>query len=872
MVRQVAVRTTLKGAQEFRAGIDSIRRGFGSLGSSIDSIGQRMTRVGRTMTSVGNKLSIGLTAPLTLAGGAVIKMAADAAESENLFEVSMGGMADEARTFSETLRDQFGLNSFETRKQIATFNQMTTAMGVSEGAAFQLSKGLTVLTNDMASFFNLSPDEAFTKITAAISGEVEPLKRLGIIVNETTIKQTAMREGLVRQGETFSEAQKVMLRYLTILDQTENAQGDLARTMDSPTNRMRIFKARLQETGITIGNILIPFMNVFLAISLAIVKPIEAMINRFNELSPVMRGVVLASIGLIAAVGPLLSIFGRLLIIVPRVVAALRLAIPVAVVLSAKILAVAAAAVTFAASTIAIVRSLPQFASSVRNVFEGILSTIEKIGLTIKISVTEAIADISESMAELVEDRFPAMAARFDLAASSIRLSNRKTQIEIERLGQSASDSFDKAGKDIVDSGKTFVDTFIQLPGKVVEQVKTLFEGVIPDITGMLEGLGGASSATTEEVKSMMEETREAVLQAIKDSEGIVKASKGAAERIRKQQEAEIAAFEKATEDKERLANREFEFLVKTGQRTLEEFIERKNTELGIHIAIMNSKLQASQEEHEKELELRQEITDLNKQLADERIEEIQNTTNITEEEAQKQLEIELAKFEAIGEAGALAAQRISEELGKMRDASKSATSGVIRDLTDIQFRGITVAQRMHSSMQSFFFGMIKGAETTKDLVSKFFTELADAILSEFARIAASSVFKAIFGGEGGGFDIGGLIQTGVRALIGAATFGGSEIALAGTSAASGAVAGGAVAGLTGFQTGGKMLVQKPTLFTAGEMGPEEVFVRPLGGSPARGDGSTVVFSGINIVDPISIVDFERKIEESISRGNRNIL
>lgn len=883
MARETSVRTTLKGSREFRAGLESIDRGFKSLGTTVDTIGRRMERIGRTMTAVGSRLTIGLTAPLLLAGGAVVKMAADATESENLFEVSMGNMADEARRFSEELRDQFGLNSFEVRKQIATFNQMVTAMGVSEMAAYELSKGLTTLTNDMASFFNLRVDEAFIKITAAISGEVEPLKRLGIIVNETTIKQTAMREGLVRQGEDFSEAQKVMLRYLTILEQTGNAQGDLARTMDSPTNRMRIFRARLEETAITIGNILIPFLNSLLAVGLAIVKPIEGLINSFNELSPAMRGTVIVGIGLLAAIGPLLTVFGGLARIIPVIVRTLITLVPVVASLSIEFIAVTAAATGLAATFIALSRASPQFESAIGNTFRGIGLLAEKVGLQVKVAFTDAIAAVIEKMAILVEDQFPKMAASFDLAVSEIRLANRRAEIEIEILGQSAADTFDRAGEDIVGSGETFVDTFKNLPKEVINEVKGMISSVTPDIEGFLADIGGSTTATADEVKAMMEETRQAVLAAFRESEGVVKAS--TANKLKKQFEKEVDEHRKAAEEKTKIADDEFKFLVDTGQKTLDDYIARKNTELGIHMAVMSGKLEATNEEKETELKIRQEIADLNQQLAEQQIERLQNTTGITDEEAQKQLVIELLKYDSIGEAGSLAAQRISEELQRLSEESDTANKQVIDDLTDTGVRGVAVAQRMHGAMQNFFVNMIKGAESTKNLVKQFFIDLADAILAEFARIAASEVFKVIFGGEGGGGGGGGGFLSGVfgggggspfgsilstgASLLGGLNFGSLFSGGSGLSAATNTF----LSGGSFYQTGGRRIVQRPTLFAAGEHGlPEEVSVRPLGGRAPIGAGATIVFSGINIVDPISRVDFERAISRSIIRGNRDIL
>ena len=197
-------------------------------------------------------------AALGAIGIASVKMAMDAVESENLFEVSMGRMAKAARAWSEDLSASLGLNAFEVRKMVGTFDVMTKSLGVAEEQAFEMSKGLTQLAQDMASFFNLRPEEAFLKLQSGITGEVEPLKRLGILVNEAITKQTAYSAGIAKQGAQLTEVQKVQARYLAIMNQTSAAQGDLARTIDSPTNALRVMRAQMEQLSIELGMDLLP--------------------------------------------------------------------------------------------------------------------------------------------------------------------------------------------------------------------------------------------------------------------------------------------------------------------------------------------------------------------------------------------------------------------------------------------------------------------------------------------------------------------------------------------------------------------------------------------------------------------------------------
>ena len=194
-------------------------------------------------------------------GVASVKMAADVEESENLFVVSLGVMGDAVRQWSNEISDALGLNRFEVRKFISVFNNMLKAMGIGVEQAAEMSKSLSLLAFDMASFFNLKPDEAFLKLTAGITGEIEPLKRLGILINETAIKTFALKNGIIAEKEQLSEIQKVLIRFNLINEQTRDAQGDLARTINSTTNVFRTLKSLLSEVLVVLGNELIPIIT-----------------------------------------------------------------------------------------------------------------------------------------------------------------------------------------------------------------------------------------------------------------------------------------------------------------------------------------------------------------------------------------------------------------------------------------------------------------------------------------------------------------------------------------------------------------------------------------------------------------------------------
>ncbi|MFA5389777.1 MAG: phage tail tape measure protein, partial [Candidatus Omnitrophota bacterium] len=269
-------------------------------------------KAGKSMVDVGKTLTTAITLPIIAIGAATGKMAMEAIESENLFEVSMGDMAGAARKWSEDLRANLGLNEYEVRKNVATFNVMFDSMGMGTKASYDMATGLTQLSYDMSSFYNLKPEEAFQKLQAGISGEVEPLKRLGIVVNETTVKTYALKNGIAKQGQELNEQQKILARYGVIMEATKKAQGDLARTIDSPTNQLRIMKQEAQQLGIEFGMSLIPIIQQAIIAIKPMVETIKGWVQGFKNLSPETQQMIIKIALFAAAIGPAIMIVGKI--------------------------------------------------------------------------------------------------------------------------------------------------------------------------------------------------------------------------------------------------------------------------------------------------------------------------------------------------------------------------------------------------------------------------------------------------------------------------------------------------------------------------------------------------------------------------------
>lgn len=234
-----------------RANLKPLQAG---LRKAFKSVSNMLKRITRTIIRAGKWAAVGFIAIST----AAVKMAMDVEESENLFEVSMGKMARATRKWSEQLSAALGLNAFNIRRYVATFNVMLESMGIAPKKTAEMSKKLVELTYDMASFYNLKAEEAFEKIQSGITGMVIPLKRLGILVSETTVKQWALNQGMIEGKEQLTEIQKVMARFGVILQQTTKAQGDLQRTVGSATNVWRSFRTQIANVATLYGTELLP--------------------------------------------------------------------------------------------------------------------------------------------------------------------------------------------------------------------------------------------------------------------------------------------------------------------------------------------------------------------------------------------------------------------------------------------------------------------------------------------------------------------------------------------------------------------------------------------------------------------------------------
>lgn len=213
-----------------------------------------------------------------------VNLSNDYIENMNLFNVSMGEYAKEARVYAEQVAEVMGIDPGEWMRSQGVFNTIITGFGVASDKAYLMSKNLTQLGYDLSSFFNIDAAEAMTKLRSGISGELEPLRQLGYDLSVARLQQEAYNLGITKSVSAMTQAEKSQLRYYTIMTQVTKAQGDMARTLESPANQLRVFKAQLIQAGRALGNLFIPLLNEILPVCIAVTKVITMLTNAFANL------------------------------------------------------------------------------------------------------------------------------------------------------------------------------------------------------------------------------------------------------------------------------------------------------------------------------------------------------------------------------------------------------------------------------------------------------------------------------------------------------------------------------------------------------------------------------------------------------------
>lgn len=264
---------------------ESFSRGFSEMESDAANTEKSISSKFSGLIKKAGTLFAGLFAAKKLIdfGKQCIELGSDLSEVQNVVDVTFSTMSSKVDEFAKSAVKSFGLSETMAKQYAGTFGAMAKAFGFSERRAYNMSTALTGLAGDVASFYNLNQDEAYTKLKSVFTGETESLKDLGVVMTQTALDSYAMANGFGKTTSAMTEQEKVALRYQFVMDQLSLAQGDFARTSDSWANQSRLMALQAQSIMATIGQGLI---NLFTPV----LKIINVVLGKIAQLAEAFKG------------------------------------------------------------------------------------------------------------------------------------------------------------------------------------------------------------------------------------------------------------------------------------------------------------------------------------------------------------------------------------------------------------------------------------------------------------------------------------------------------------------------------------------------------------------------------------------------------
>ena len=277
---------------------NDVERAAGEMQRSFEGVGKSFQQTGQNMMKAGAVMSGAITAPLVLFGTHAVKAASDAQEMQSAFEVVFGEMATDVRAWAEATGDAMGRSTQEMQRGALSFQELF-GKALDPAQAAEMSKTFAVLTQDLASFKNLSNEVAQQKLFSGLTGEAEPLRAVGVFLNDAAVEAKLLQMGIQEVNGKFTDQQKILGRAALIQEQLAAANGDVIRTSDSLANRQRAAQAAFEELSVTVGTVLIPAIT-------PLVELVSDLLLSFNELDPGLQTFIVGAGVAAAAIGPLL--------------------------------------------------------------------------------------------------------------------------------------------------------------------------------------------------------------------------------------------------------------------------------------------------------------------------------------------------------------------------------------------------------------------------------------------------------------------------------------------------------------------------------------------------------------------------------------
>ncbi len=263
---------------------------------SLSGFGKSMQRIGAGMTAA-------VSLPLAALGKGMIEAASNAVETASAFDHLFKDQAGDVRKWADETAKALGRSTFALQEQALAFQQYFSQVAPTNEQAAEMSKQFTQLSQDLASFYNVTESDALQKLRSGLAGEAEPLRAFGVFLSAAAVEAKALELGLVGTNNELTEQEKVMARAAVIMEQTAAAQGDAARTSQGFANQSKALNAALSDIGIKLGTILLPA-------ALKVVSALSKLAEWFATLSPQTQEWIVIIGGAAAILGPVVATLG----------------------------------------------------------------------------------------------------------------------------------------------------------------------------------------------------------------------------------------------------------------------------------------------------------------------------------------------------------------------------------------------------------------------------------------------------------------------------------------------------------------------------------------------------------------------------------
>lgn len=292
--------------QSYQREIIRTEQSLKSLEKQAKVVNISLEEIGSTMSNAGKALTIGVTTPVIAAGAAIYKYSSDLTEAKNKTKEVFKNMSGDVLTWSETSLDKMGMARSTALDAVSLYGGMATAMGLTRKKATDMSKSLTKLSVDLASFHNTSLDQASTALKSIFTGETETLKNYGIVMTEANLKAYALSQGIKTNYTEMTQAEKVQLRYNFVLNASKDAIDDYERNCGEAASQMKKLPEALKELATSFKDNVEPVVT-------PMIQHLNNTIVKFGKLDDKTKTFIARTALIAAAAGPVLTAGGKVI-------------------------------------------------------------------------------------------------------------------------------------------------------------------------------------------------------------------------------------------------------------------------------------------------------------------------------------------------------------------------------------------------------------------------------------------------------------------------------------------------------------------------------------------------------------------------------